>query len=87
MNDIVVSVGVEGPKDETALARTIQLYTVWRQNLCESEDRPAEDAPDIMVKTTGMRPSGCVEKTVIFQERRWAAAFLRIWRYQRRLPQ
>jgi len=33
---------------------------------------------------TGFQPCGAVQKTLIFQERRWAAAFLRIWRYQRR---
>ncbi|MEO0465075.1 MAG: hypothetical protein AAF216_00925 [Pseudomonadota bacterium] len=85
MNDVVVNLGVESPTDETALNRAIQLYTVWRQNLCDVENRvPDDDAPDIMVKT-GLRPNGTVEKTLIFQERRWAAAFLRIWRSQRQL--
>ena len=83
VSDIVLSLGVEGPDEENALVRTIQLYTIWRQNLCDTEDRVVGDAPDIMVKT-GLKPGGTVEKTLIFQERRWAAAFLRIWRNERR---
>lgn len=85
MTDIIVNLGMESPQDESALARTIQLYTVWRQNLCDAEERVVGDAPDIMVKTTGFCSGGHVEKSVIFQDRRWAAAFLRIWRSQRRL--
>lgn len=84
MNDVVVQLGLEGPKDEQILASAIDTYARWRQNICEFDSRHGDDeAPDIMVKT-GFQPCGAVQKTLIFQERRWAAAFLRIWRYQRR---
>jgi hypothetical protein len=84
MSDVVVNLGLEAPRDEVILANAIDTYTKWRQYMCNPEERQYDgDAPDIMVKT---RPSadGAVTKTLIFQERRWAAAFLRIWRSERR---
>ncbi|MEL6663404.1 MAG: hypothetical protein AAFR33_10395 [Pseudomonadota bacterium] len=84
MTDVVVNLGLSRPEDEQILASAIDTYARWRQNLCESDSRQTEgEAPDIMVKT-GFRACGAVQKTLIFQDRRWAAAFLRIWRYQRR---
>ena len=84
MNDVVVNLGLDRPEDAQILASAIDTYARWRQNLCAVESRHLdEDAPDIMVKT-GFRACGAVQKTLIFQERRWAAAFLRIWRYQKR---
>ncbi|MEL6567718.1 MAG: hypothetical protein AAFQ22_04815 [Pseudomonadota bacterium] len=84
MNDVVVNLGLDRPGDEQILASAIETYARWRQNLCEIDSRQAsDDAPDIMVKT-GFKSCGAVQKTLIFQERRWAAGFLRIWRYQRR---
>ncbi|MEM9739501.1 MAG: hypothetical protein AAF829_06490 [Pseudomonadota bacterium] len=83
MNDVVVNLGLKRPEDEQILASAIDTYARWRQNLCEVDSRSIEgEAPDIMVKT-GFLACGAVQKTLIFQERRWAAGFLRIWRFQR----
>lgn len=84
MSDVVVNLGLEAPADEVVLTNAIETYTKWRQYMCNPEERQDDgDAPEIMVKT---RPgsNGEVTKTLIFQERRWAAAFLRIWRNERR---
>jgi hypothetical protein len=84
MSDVVVNLGVERPRDELVLASAIEAYAKWRQYMCNPEERHEDsDAPDIMVKTRH-GGNGVVTKTLIFQERRWAAAFLRIWRSERR---
>ena len=84
MADVVVKLGLDRPGDDIILANAIETYARWRQAMCERESRTDEDdAPDIMVKT-GWTESGAFTKHVIFPERRWAAAFLRIWRLQRR---
>lgn len=84
MADVVVNVGLQRPNDDLVLASAIETYARWRQYMCDPDTRAgAEDAPDIMVKTRWSE-DGAVTKTLIFQERRWAAAFLRIWRNHRR---
>ncbi|MEM1106373.1 MAG: hypothetical protein AAGH87_08265 [Pseudomonadota bacterium] len=84
MSDVTVNLGMAGDRDEKILSSAIEMYTQWRQNMCDMEARAHQgDAPDIMVKTA-FAACGAVSKTLIFQERRWAAAFLLIWRHQRR---
>lgn len=84
MADVVVRLGLDRPGDELILAQAIETYARWRQYMCDPDGRQDEaDTPDIMVKT-GWNQSGAMCKEVIFPERRWAAAFLRIWRLQRR---
>jgi hypothetical protein len=84
MSDVVVRLGLDQPSDEVILNKAIETYTCWRHFMCDDRHRIAtNDAPDIMVKT-GWSGDGAVLKTLIFQERRWAAAFLRIWRTERR---
>lgn len=84
MSDVVVNLGLERPRDEVVLASAIETYTNWRQYMCNRDERHEDgEAPDIMVKTRHAA-DGNVIKTLIFQERRWAAAFLRIWRSERR---
>ncbi len=84
MNDIIVNLEVQDPRDERVLLSAIDLFTRWRAETClEPSSDVDTDAPEIMVRTAH---SGCgaVEKQVIFQERRWAAAFLKIWRAEKR---
>ncbi len=82
MSDVVVRVGLEEPSQETQLTMAIDAFARWRQ---ESSDQECanNDAPDIMVKTN-WDAAGQVHKTLIFQDRKWAAAFLRFWREQKR---
>lgn len=84
MTDVVVKLGLDRPGDDVVLANAIETYARWRQYMCDRDVRSDEDdAPDIMVKT-GFGESGRLTKQIIFRDRRWAAAFLRIWRLQRR---
>ncbi|MCI4645704.1 MAG: hypothetical protein MRY64_13070 [Hyphomonadaceae bacterium] len=84
MADVVVKLGLKRPGDDLRLANAIETYARWRAHMCDVEVRqPEEEAPDIMVKT-GYQVDGGVLKTLIFQERRWAAAFLQIWRSERK---
>ena len=84
MSDVVVNLGLERPRDEVALASAIETFTQWREYMCDRDERHDDgEAPDIMVKTRHAG-DGIVTKTLIFQERRWAAVFLRIWRSERR---
>lgn len=86
MNDVVLRLGLSRPGDDLRLNNAIETYARWRAYLCDTEERlPDTAAPDIMVKT-GFRHCGAVDKTLIFQDRRWAAAFLWIWRAERRRP-
>lgn len=86
MADIIVNLGLKRPGDELRLANAIETYARWRAYMCDTEARqPEGEAPDIMVKT-GFPADGSIQKTLIFQERRWAAAFLRIWRHERKRP-
>lgn len=85
MADVVLRLGLTRPGDEGALDRSIATYAQWRAYLCDVEARTEDaDAPDIMVKTS-FGVSGAIEKLLIFQDRRWAAGFLKIWRNQRRI--
>ena len=87
MTDVVVNLGLKNPGDERKLANAIETYARWRSYMCDAEARqPEGEAPDIMVKT-GFQSCGGIQKTLIFQERRWAAAFLRIWRNECRRQQ
>lgn len=84
MNDIVLNLGVNDPRDERVLQSAIDLFTRWRAETClEPSSDLATDAPEIMVRTAHSS-CGSVEKQVIFQDRRWAAAFLKIWRAEKR---
>lgn len=86
MNDVVLKLGLARPGDDLRLNNAIETYAQWRAHLCDAGER-LEDAgaPDIMVKT-GFRHCGAMDKTLIFPERRWAAAFLWIWRAERKRP-
>lgn len=84
MADVVVTLGLKEPWEEQILANAIDTFARWRETVCASEagDRLIE-APEIMVKTA-LGEDGAVRKQIIFQDRRWAAAFLHIWRNHKR---
>lgn len=81
MSDVVVRVDLESAAEESVLAQAIDAFTRWRSETCPADDT-CRDAPEIMVKTSWRHDS--LEKTLIFQDRRWAAAFLKFWRVERR---
>lgn len=82
MSDVVVTVGLDKPSQESQLAIAIEAFARWREETCDPDFHDA-DAPDIMVRTVwGADQKIC--KTLIFQDRKWAAAFLRFWRVQKR---
>lgn len=87
MSDVVVTLGMDAPEQEARFASAVEAFARWREEtICgqaETEQHP--DAPHIMVKT-GWDISGQVEKKLIFQERKWAAAFLQFWRAEKRKP-
>ncbi len=81
MSDVVVSVRVSEPSEERRLVKAIHAFAHWQEQVCDDFRAELGD-PDLMVKTS-IRTDG-LEKTLIFQDRRWAAAFLRFWRVERR---
>ncbi|MEL6258114.1 MAG: hypothetical protein AAFQ67_03540 [Pseudomonadota bacterium] len=85
MSDVVVRVELENQADEEALSAAILAYAQWRSDAVEDdlEDDEDGDAPEIMVRTS-CEPTG-ICKTLIFQDRAWAAQFLSYWRKARRL--
>ena len=82
MSDVIVRVGLDEPSQESQLTLAIDAFARWREDACDA-DCADNDAPDIMVKTN-WDATGQVHKTLIFQDRKWAAAFLRFWRDQKR---
>ena len=81
MSDVVVTLELGDASDELKLAEAINAFAEW-----QTTDEPAteceHDIPPIMVKTQFSRDG--VRKSLIFQERRFAAAFLSFWRTERR---
>lgn len=78
MSDIVVTVGLERPEQETRLSKAIDAFARWReQNIGQSQD--IYDAPHIMVRTE-WDTSGQMNKKLTFQDRIGADAFMRFWK-------
>jgi len=87
MTDVVVTLGMKAPEQEVQFASAIDAFARWREEtICgQAEAEHHRDTPHIMVKT-GWDVSGNVQKKLIFQERKWAAAFLQFWRAEKRKP-
>ncbi len=75
MSDVIVNLALEKPEDSARLAKALDAYAHW----FSEAGHPSEDAPDVMVRTA-YDASGSLSKQVIFQDQKWAAAFLRFWR-------
>ena len=75
MSDIIVNLELEKPEDSARLAKALDAYAHW----FSTAGQPSEDAPDVMVRTA-FDASGALSKQVIFQDKKWAAAFLQFWR-------
>lgn len=75
MSDVIVNLALEEPEDGARLAEALDAYAHW----FSEAGNPSADAPDVMVRTA-FDASGTLSKQVIFQDKKWAAAFLRFWR-------
>lgn len=82
MSDVVLELSLELPTLEDRLASAIEVYAKWRFDMFEASDT---DTPDIMIQTvrTGHET---MAKKIIFPDRNLAAAFLYIWRREKRRP-
>ncbi len=78
MSDVIVSVDVACAAEADELSQAIEAFTQWRFEACGEAGGDCADAPEIMVKTAWTQDA--VKKTLIFQERRWADAFMDFWR-------
>lgn len=76
--DIVVDLSLKTAEEVALLATVVDAFV--QQFL--GRGRPGNDTPDMMVRTA-FSPDGEVSKTVIFQERRWADAFIDFWEVQK----
>jgi len=76
--DIVVDLGLKSADEVALLATVVDAFV--KQFL--SRTRLGTEAPEMMVRTA-FSPSGEVSKTVIFQERKWADAFVDFWEVQK----
>jgi hypothetical protein len=76
--DIVVDLGLKSAEEVALLATVVDAFV--QQFL--GRNRQASDAPDVMVRTA-FTPDGEVSKAVIFQDRKWADAFVNFWENQK----
>ena len=75
--DIVVDLGLKSAEEVALLATVVDAFV--QQFL--GRNRQTSDAPDVMVRTA-FSPDGEVSKAVIFQDRKWADAFVNFWEKQ-----
>ncbi|MEZ6001507.1 hypothetical protein [Hyphomonas sp.] len=71
--DIVVDLGLKSAEEVALLAVVVDAFV--QQFLGRNRQG---DAPDMMVRTA-FTPDGEVSKAVIFQDRKWADAFVNFW--------
>ncbi|MAT34520.1 MAG: hypothetical protein CMK06_05185 [Ponticaulis sp.] len=77
MTDVIVSIDLDGPETETRLFEAVDQFAASRCGTAV-EFPESDDAPGIMIKTV---PDGEFHrKTVIFQTRSEAEAFMYYWR-------
>jgi hypothetical protein len=82
MKETILELAIESPTDLQRFGDTVAVFARWREGSDAPQAGADHDAPDLMVRSaysdTGER------KVLIFQERRDAAAFLQLWRSERR---
>ena len=76
--DIVVDLSLKSAEEVALLATVVDAFVQQFLN----RKRFGNEAPDMMVRTA-FSPDGEVSKTVIFQERKWADAFVAFWEVQK----
>ena len=76
MSDVVVELWLDNSEDDERFATALDTFVMWQD---ESGAAAADNAPDMMVRTS-FDASGALSKKVIFQDRKWADAFLHFWR-------
>ena len=77
MNDVVVELGVESIREQTAFSQAVELFANWRAETAAETDEAGE-APDLIVKTT-CSGEGNLAKKLIFQDPDWAGVFMGFW--------
>ena len=77
-DDVVVHLPINGQREDDLFASTLEAFAKWLSESCM-----ADEAPSSVFVTTEMT-GGAARKTLIFEERRSAAAFLVFWRQQKR---
>ena len=77
-SDIVVDLSLKSAEEVALLATVVDAFVTQ----FIGRARLGREAPDMMVRTA-FSPSGEVSKTLIFQERKWADAFLDFWEVQK----
>jgi hypothetical protein len=88
MKEAIVELAIESPSDLQLFGETVSVFANWRQHV-ETEDVSSpsdatsnDDVPELMVRSA-YDESG-ERKIVTFQDRKAAAAFLQIWRNEKR---
>jgi hypothetical protein len=76
--DIVVDLSLKSAEEVALLATVVDAFV--QQFL--GRNRNTGEAPDMMLRTA-FTPDGEVSKTVIFQDRKWADAFVNFWEDQK----
>lgn len=76
--DIVVDLSLKSAEEVALLATVVDAFV--KQIM--GRNRLGNEVPDLMVRTA-FSPSGEVSKAVIFQERKWADAFMAFWEVQK----
>lgn len=76
--DIVVDLSLKSAEEVALLATVVDAFLKQFMN----RNRFGAEAPEMMVRTA-FSADGEVSKTVIFQERKWADAFMAFWESQK----
>lgn len=76
--DIVLNLSLKSAEEVALLATVVDAFV--QQFI--GRTRAGQEVPAMMVRTA-FSPSGEVSKAVIFQERKWADAFLAFWESQK----
>lgn len=77
MSDVVVTVGLEKPEQETRLSKAIDAFARWKEQV-SGKGLDQSDALPIVVRTD-WDTSGQLNKKLTFPDRNGADAFLRFW--------
>lgn len=78
MNDVILTLDLSNMDEDSLLSGALDAFVSSKVDA----GRPASDAPDMMVRTM-MSPAGRVRKQLIFQDQKWADAFLSFWEDQK----
>lgn len=78
MCDVILTLDLSSTDEDSLLSNALDAFVTSKVDA----GRPASDAPDMMVRTM-MSPAGRVRKQLIFQDQKWADAFMSFWEAQK----